>query len=349
MPVLTADALKRVGIEIFKALGATEEHATVVSELLVKANLVGHDSHGVIRILQYSDEILKGTLVPGATVEVLRETSSSALLDGHWGFGQVICLKAMKMAMEKAKTNAVSVICACNCNHIGRLADYSMMAAQNGMIGIAMVNSTKFVAPYGGAEKILSTGPLSYAFPTGKELPFVLDIATSVVAEGKIRVSLHKNEKVPYGWIVDKNGKSTNNPLDLYEGGAILPFGGEVGYKGFGLGMVVDVLTGILARADPAYYNDKRGNGVFLEVINIESFMPVDQFKCEIDHLIRAIKKSKLMHGFTEIMIPGEPEFRTEQKRLKEGISVPEKTWGEIVERAKTLKIDLKPLCDITK
>jgi len=341
MPVLNADQLRRVGIKIFEALGASEEEAGIVSEFLVKANLAGHDSHGVLRILQYADEIKKGRIVPKATVEVVHETPSSALLDGNWGFGQVIGFKAMKTAMEKAKTQTVSVVCVYNCNHVGRLADYTMMAAESGMIGIAMVNASKSVAPYRGMERMLSTGPLSYSFPTDKEVPFVLDISTSVCAEGKIRVSLHKGEKLPDGWIIDKNGKPSNSPSDLYAGGAILPLGGEVGYKGFGMGLVIDVLAGILARSGPAYRDGKSGNGLFIEAINVESFMPLNQFKREMDELIGAMKTSKPLPGFDEIVIPGEPEFRTEQKRLKEGIYVPEGTWRQIIETARALKIDI--------
>jgi len=342
MPILSADQLTRIGTEIFKAQRAPEDEAKIVSDLLVKANLAGHDSHGVIRIPQYTKEIQKGKINPGAPIEVLSENPSSALLNGNWGFGQVISVKAMKMAIQKAKKSTVSVICAYNCNHVGRLADYVMMAAENGMIGMAMVNASKIVAPYGGIDRKLSTGPLGYAFPMDKEMPFVLDIATSICAEGKIRVALHKGEDLPDGYIIDRNGKPSNNPSDLYEGGAILPFGGEVGYKGFGLGLVIDFLAGILARSGPAYLDNKRGNGVFMEAINIESFMPLDQFRREMDELIMAIKKSRPMPGFEEIMIPGEPEFRTEQKRLREGIYVPEKTWEEITEIATRLKVDIE-------
>jgi len=341
MPVFSAEQLKRVGIEIFKALGSTEEEARIVSDSLVKSNLAGHDSHGVIRIIQYANDIQKGRIIPGASVDVVRETASSALLNGNWGFGQVIGFRAMKMAIEKAKTNTVSVVCAHNCNHVGRLADYAMMATDNGMIGMAMANSSKIVAPFGGMERMLSTGPLSYAFPTDKEIPFVLDIATSVCAEGKIRVSIDKGENLPHQWIIDKNGKLSDNPADLYDGGAILPFGGEVGHKGFGIGLVIDVLGGILARSDPAYRDDKRGNGIFMGAIKIESFMPLKEFKREMDELIRTVKKSKPMPGFKEVMIPGEPEFTTELSRLKEGIYIPEKTWADMTEKAKMLKIDV--------
>ncbi|MFQ6094991.1 MAG: Ldh family oxidoreductase [Candidatus Bathyarchaeia archaeon] len=342
MPTFTPDQLRNISIDIFKAAGVPEDESRLVSEFLVKANLAGHDSHGVIRIIQYVNEIRKGNIVPGSSIEVVRETPSSALLNGNWGFGQVIGVKAMKMAIEKAKKNTVSVVGVYNCCHVGRLSDYTMLAAENEMIGVAMVNSRSIVAPYGGMERMLSTGPLSYAFPTEREAPFCLDIATSICAEGKVRVMLHKGEKLPHKWIIDKYGTPSNNPADLYDGGAILPFGGEVGYKGFGLGLVIEVLTAILARSGFAFSQSKRGNGVFMEAINIETFMPTDQFKREMDELIRAMKKSKPRPGFREILLPGEPEFRTEQKRLKEGIYLPERTWKEITETAAQLNVDIE-------
>jgi len=342
VPTFTADQLRTISTEIFKAAGVPEDEAKLVSEFLVKANLAGHDSHGIIRIPPYVKRVREGEIIPGAPLEVVRETPSSALLNGNWGFGQVIGVKAMKMAIEKAKKNTVSIVCVYNCNHVGRLADYTLLAAENDMIGIAMVNANKCVAPYGGMERMLSTGPLSYAFPAGKEVPFFLDIATSVCAEGKVRVMLHKGGKLPYKWIIDKHGKLSDNPADLYDGGAILPFGGEVGYKGFGLGLVIEVFTAILARSGFAFKEDKRGNGVFMEAINIESFMPVSQFKEEMDELIRAMKKSKPRVGFDEILLPGEPEFRTEQRRLKEGIFVPDRTWKEITKTARELDVDIE-------
>lgn len=342
MPRFKADQLIEIGEKIFLAAGASADEAQLVSRLLVKANLVGHDSHGVIRIIQYVNEIERGIIKPCAKIEIVRESSSSAILNGNWGFGQVIATKAMEKAIEKAKNSIVSVVCAFNCNHIGRLADYTLMASRNNMIGIAMVNSTKFVAPFGGRERILSTGPISFAFPADLEFPFVVDIATSVVAEGKVRVALHKGDKIPYGWIIDKDGKPSNNPQDLYNGGALLPLGGdEAGHKGFGLGLAVDILSGILSGAGCAYEETKKGNGIFFEVINIEKLMPVEEFKRRVSNLLRTIKASKTRPGFKEIIIPGEPEYLTEKIRLKEGIYVPEKTWEEIRKVAERLGVNL--------
>lgn len=342
MPIFKAEQLREIGTKIFVAAGAPVEEAEWVSQLLVRSNLAGHDSHGVIRILQYLWAIDNGSLKPGAELNIERETPASALLNGNWGFGQVVAKKAMELAIEKAREHSVGVVCAYNSYHIGRLADYTMMAVENDMIGIAMANSARSVAPYGGREKFVSTSPLSYAFPTGREFVFVLDIATSVCAEGKARVTMHKGEKLPEGCIIDKHGNPTTNPADLYDGGALLPLGGEAfGYKGFGLALVVEVLSGILSRSGCAYEPGTKGNGIFFQAIDIGSFMPVDDFKERIDALIKAAKSTKLRSGFTEILIPGEPEFRTEKERRKQGIFVPERTWEEIKNRAAKLNLDL--------
>lgn len=340
MPTFKAEQLMDIGRKIFVAAGAPDDEARLVSEFLVRANLVGHDSHGVIRIMQYVNDIEKGLIKPGAKIEVVKETKSSAILNGNWGFGQVIAKRAMELAIGKAREGAVGVVCVFNCNHIGRLADYTLMALKNDMIGVAMVNSTRFVAPFGGKERMLSTGPVSFAFPSDLEFPLVIDISTSVVAEGKVRVMLHRGEKIPYGWIIDKDGNPSDNPKDLYEGGAILPLGGdEAGHKGFGLGLAVEILSGILSGAGCAYEETKRGNGVFFEAINIEDFMPIGEFKRKVGDLIRVIKTSKTRPGWKEIIIPGEPEYLMEKTRLREGIYVPERTWEEIKKIASKLGV----------
>lgn len=331
MPVFNANQLVKIGTKIFSAAGVPLEEAMLVSEFLVKANLVGHDSHGIMRVIQYIREIEEGILKPGAKIEIVKETNALAVINGNWGFGQVIAKKAMEKAIEKAKGSAVCILCAFNCNHVGRLADYTLMASKNDMIGIAMANAPRSVAPFGGKERMLSTGPVSFAFPTNMEFPFFVDIATSVVAEGKIRVMLHKGEKIPLGWIIDKDGNPSSNPEDYYNGGAILPLGGDdAGHKGFGLGLAIEVLCGVLAGAGCAYMETKRGNGVFFEVIDISKFMPVEKFKNEVTDLLKAMRSSKPRPGFKEVIIPGELEHLTERIRLKEGIQVPERTWEEI-------------------
>ncbi|MDW8048320.1 MAG: Ldh family oxidoreductase [Nitrososphaerota archaeon] len=342
MPIFPAKYLIDVGIRVFEAAGVPEDESKLIADLLVRANMVGQDSHGVIRIIQYVDAIQKGKVKPGAQIEVVRETPSTALINGNWGFGQVVAKKSMEIAIQKAKENGISTVCAFNLYHIGRLADYTEMASKYNMIGVAMVNSTRMVAPHGGRERVLSTAPLSYAFPTGSGMPLILDMSTSACAEGKIRIALHKGEKLPLGYIIDGEGNLSTNPEDLYRGGAILPMGGEIaGHKGFGLAIVVEILAGILSGAGCAYENEKFGNGVFFQAINISNFMQPEEFKRRVDGLIKAVKSSKLRPGYSEILIPGELEYRMLEKRSKEGIYVPERTWKEIQAIAERVGINL--------
>lgn len=342
MPIFTAAQLREIGTKIFLAAGASREEAEWVSNLLVKANLVGHDSHGFIRVIQYVKAIQRGDINTNAKLEIVKETPTSALVNGNWGFGQVIAKKAMEIAIDKGRNGTVGTVCAFNVYHIGRLADYTMMAAENDMIGVAMANSLRSVAAYGGVERLLSTGPLSYAFPCGCEFPFVLDIATSVVAEGKVRVALHKGEKLPEGCIIDKNGNPSTNPADYYDGGALLPLGGDsYGHKGFGIGLAVEVLSGILSMSGQSYLPSKKGNGLFFQAINIESFLPIDEFKRQVDALVERTKSCKVRPGFSEILIPGEIEWRTERERLSKGIYLPDRTWEEIQTIASSYGLNL--------
>jgi len=346
MLVFTADQLRGLAQGIFMKVGSSQKEARVVADLLVKSNLAGHPSHGVIRIPWYIQAVKAGRAKPGVKTTIVKETPSTAIIDGHWGWGQAVATEAMELAIRKAKKSDVSAVGAINCWHVGRLADYSMMALKHDMIGITMVNSSPLVAPYGGSKRILSTNPMAFAIPAGKEKPFILDMATSVGAEGKIRVKLNRGEKVPDNWLLDKEGRPTNNPADLYAGGALLPFGATVGYKGYGLCMLVDILCGALTGAactSSREYLAREffgGNGTFVMAINIDSFTPINQFKARMDELIRVIKESPVAEGFTEILVPGEPEFRSEAKMLREGISIEEKTWKEICETAKGLGLD---------
>jgi len=356
MPIFSADYLKQAGMEIFKGAGVPDDEAEIVMRFLVKANLVGHDSHGVIRLPQYMSLIQRGALHPGVPIEIVKETPSAAVINGNWGFGQVIASKAMKLAIQKAKTHSVSTVGAHHSNHVGRMADYAIMAAEGNMIGMVMVNNhgaAQQVAPYGGIERRISTNPICFAVPTGRKEtsesqtigePLVVDITTSVVAEGKVRVARNRGQSIPEGWIIDANGNPSTNPNDLYADppGALLPFGGIVAHKGFGLGLIVDILTGTISNAGFSRENPPRiGNAIFLTVINIGSFMPIKEYLEQVDTFIEYVKSSKPMSGFDEVLVPGEPETRTEKKRLAEGIFVEDETWKQITDAGKSVGVTL--------
>ncbi len=347
MPTFTASQLRKLGTRLFEALGAPSKEAKRVADSLVKANLAGHDSHGVMRIPQYVEAIKRGQIKPGAKIEVVRETPSTALLDGNWGFGQVIAEKGMKMAMEKAKVHSISAVGLFHCNHIGRLGEYALMAAEQDMIGIVVCNAPPpggNTAPYGGKARRLSTDPISAAVPAGKWKPFLLDFATSMVAEGKLRIKYYGGKKVPSGWIMDKEGRPTTDPKAFYDGGAILPFGG---HKGYALSLLIDILGGALTGGGCVSSREfVGGNGTLMMVINISSFTPLQEFKERVDALFEAIKDTPTAMGFKEVLVPGEPEFRTEEKRLKEGVFVEEKTWQNLTKIAEELELNLKEIME---
>lgn len=334
MPIVSPFELENLTFEIFKSAGASDEEAKIVAGHLVRANLAGHDSHGVIRIIQYIKNVRSGLTVPGAEFDIVKETPILAVVDGHWGFGQVVAKKSVELAVKKASENGLAAVGIRNCNHIGRLGDYTSITLENDMIGIIVTNSRSLVAPFGGTERLISTNPICVGIPSGRDTPFLLDMATSVHAEGKIRVRLARNEKVPDGWLIDKDGNPTNDPADFYDGGALLPLGGDVGYKGMGLGLLVDFLGGALTEAGCSSSKEYRtlggSNGTFIIVINISHFTSTDDYKKRVNEVINNIKNSKTRKNVEEIFIPGEPEELNKKKRLAEGIFISETTWNSI-------------------
>lgn len=343
MPTIPHEYLHRASYQILKAVGVPEEEAQIVANHQVKANLVGHDSHGVILLPTYVERIKKGHIVPGAPFEVVRETSTTARINGHWGFGFVVTEKAMRMAIEKAKVHNVASATVYYQSHIGRLGDYSTMAAQEGMIGLITADSgagPKAVAPFGGSDRRLGTNPISIGIPSDLPGPVLLDMASCTVAEGKINVARAGKKKVPLGWIVDKEGNPTTDPNDFFSGGSILPVGGERGHKGYALSFIVEVFSGILTGMgfgnDPKAWEARHGvefrhnDGCFISVFNVEAFRPLKDFKQDVADFVKFVKSSPPAKGFKEVLYPGEPEWLSEQKRLKEGIPIEDETWRRI-------------------
>jgi LDH2 family malate/lactate/ureidoglycolate dehydrogenase len=332
MQKFSADQLRDIVSRVLLKVGASAEEAELVSRHLVEADLRGVHSHGVMRIPEYIELIRRGGIKPQAKIEVVRESPTIALINGNWGFGQVIGVKAMDIAITKARDSAVGCVGVFNCNHIGMLAYYTMMALDRDMIGIAGCNGGPAVAPFGGASRALGTNPLSFAIPTGEERPVVLDMATSIVAEGKVRLRMMRGEKTPEGWILDSEGNLTTDPSALYAGGALLPFGG---YKGYGLGLIIDIICGALTGAGcgrELKVGDNWGQGVFMMAIDISSFTSIGTFKKRVDMLIRELKSSPKATGFKEILVAGELEFREKERGLLEGVQIDDKTWQNLEE-----------------
>jgi len=344
MPIFTADYLRQVAAEVFVKVGVPQDEADTVADALVEANLMGHDSHGVIRVMQYVQMIRDGLFVPGAPRTVVQERAATAVLDGGWGFGQVVACWAAGICIEKAKQYGVASVTVRRCNHVGRLGAYPTMMAQQGLIGAMSVNgggAAQYMPPWGGRAGRLSTNPLSFAIPTGGH-PIVVDMTTTVVAEGKVRVKRNRGEPCPEGWITDAQGNPTTDPNDFYgpPRGCILPFGGIVGHKGFALGLVVEILSGILSGAGYPNEEPKRlNNGVWMLGINIADFVDPATFRAQVNDLVRYLKTSPLAPGFTEILMPGEPEYRQVEKRKQEGIFVDDETWRQLTELAESVGV----------
>ena len=345
MPVLSAEQLRVVGASIFEALGAPKDDAELVSDLLVEANLTGFDSHGMIRLPIYARGVKMGAVKPGAEIRIVEETPSTAVVDGGWNFGQVVARHAMSLCIEKAKNSIVGLVTVRRCQHVGRLNAYAEMALEHDMIGIMSVNSASYVAPFGGRSRQLGTNPLCFAVPAGEEPPMVLDMATSVWARGKIMVHLARGEELPEGVFMDPDGNPTTDPAWYDKGGVLRNLGGIAGYKGYGLSLLVEVLTGALTAAGCSNSEEYRsrpfygGNGAFMMAIDIGRITDIDDFKRRVDDLFRSVRNSPVAPGYDEILIPGDPERRSREERLKKGIYVEDKTWGEIVALADELGV----------
>src|SRR5947207_6118158 len=219
MPVLTADHLRAIARRMVAALNAPPDEAILIADSLVDSNLAGHDSHGVLRLEQYARMVRDGNITPGAPTEVIQEMAATALIDGHWNFGQVVAFRAVEVGLRKAREAGSAVVSVRNANHLGRLGEFTLKAACDGFVAIAGINNHgrgNLVAPWGGSDGRLATNPISIAAP-GPERPLLLDITTSVVAEGKVRLKRNAGQPVPEGWLVNHRGEPTTDPADLYE------------------------------------------------------------------------------------------------------------------------------------
>jgi LDH2 family malate/lactate/ureidoglycolate dehydrogenase len=341
MAIYTADRLRTVATTLFKAAGASDHEATTIAKYSIAANLAGHDSHGVIMLPSYLDRIEKKHIICGAPFEIKQESPTTTVVDGNWGFGYVVAERAMQMTIEKAHKSNVAACTILRQSHVGRVGAYPLLAAQEGMIAIMTADSgrsPKAVAPFGGAEAKLGTNPISMAIPSDLPGPFCLDMATSAVAAGKIMLAHAKGSPIPEGWVVDKHGKPTTNPADFKDGGVLMPLGGPEGHKGYGLAAMVEILSGILPGLGFGVEPTGRHNdGVFMACFKVSALRDLPTFKKEVAEFAAYLKATKPMAGFTEVLYPGEVEYRREQERTKSGIEVEDKTWQVLMDWGKKL------------
>jgi uncharacterized oxidoreductase len=345
VPTFAAEPLGSFARALFVAAGVPADEAETVSRSLVGANLRGHDSHGVMRVLQYCDALAAGRLVAGAAFTVLSETPALLAADGNWGLGQVQAHRLLNRLLDKAAALGVAAGTLRRCGHTGRLGEYAEAAADRTMAFLGTVNSHgtgRRVAPPGGSAPRISTNPICLGAPTPGD-PLVLDIGTSVVAEGKVRVHHQKGEPVPEGWLLDAAGRPTTDPGVLYREprGSLLPLGGSQGYKGFGLGLMLDVLAGGLS-GGPCSHADAPppvGNTVLFVVFDPARFGGTDHFLAEAGALAESVRSCPPAQGAGPVQLPGDPELRALERRRAEGIPVSDGTWKLLTALAERLGV----------
>lgn len=334
------DGLKRLTQEIFAHAGSGASEAERIAHYLVEANLVGHDSHGVIRIPPYIDFVRRKMVLPNQSLKVVLETEALAVLDGLSGFGQVIGEQAMRLGIDRTRRHGVFVLALRNCGHLGRIGDWPLQAARAGLISLHFVNTSGLgllVAPFGGIDRRLSANPIAAGVPVEGGDPIVLDMSTCAIAEGKIKVAFNKGARVPPGSIIDAEGQPTDDPRIFYATppGSILPFGG---HKGYGLGILVEVLAGALTGSGCSTPGAARlHNGMLAILLDPQRFVGTGEFGDDLRRFIAFVKSSRTTTPGGAILMPGELEAQTRQQRQRDGIELDATTWGQIVETAGSL------------
>lgn len=343
--VVSAKEAEQFCVNIFTRAGVPVEYAKIVSDSLIQANLRGVDSHGIVRIPIYLERLEKGLIDPKGKLEIVKEKGNTVLVDGNNNFGSVVGTKALRIALDKAKKTGISCVGVKNSNHFGTAAYYALKAVEEDMILIVMSNASQTMPPTGGKRPFIGTNPIAFGVPSKSEPHFIFDMATSVVARGKIIVASQKGEKLPEGWAIDKDGNPTTDPNEALQG-AVLPVGGP---KGYGLSLFIDLLSGVLTGAafgkniHDMYKNweQPQNIGHFFIAINIDNFIPIDLFKSRVEMYFKELKAEPKADGVDEIYIPGEIEKRKESQRLKNGIEIPETLLKDLNEIGKKYKVTL--------
>jgi LDH2 family malate/lactate/ureidoglycolate dehydrogenase len=329
MPTIDHRNLRRMTQAIIEAVDTPRANAQTIADALVEANLMGHDSHGVLRLPWYIDAVRRGVILADAKPQVVARHGATAKVDGALGWGQIAAHFATQTAISLASEHGVGAVSIVNCNHIGRVGEYVGLIASAGMIGIAMCNAGPAVAPYGGYQRVMGTNPLAWATPRGPDQPpLVLDFATSIVAEGKLRVARSKGEQLPPGLIVDAAGQPSRDPADFYAGGALQTFGL---HKGSGISLMIELLGRGLCGVDPGLPGHHGHNGTLILALHIASFAPEQQFLDAATRLQAQVGGLSPAAGVDCVLLPGEPEQLSRQRRMSEGIPIPQSTWDEIL------------------
>jgi LDH2 family malate/lactate/ureidoglycolate dehydrogenase len=349
--IVTKEQLLKFCFEVFTAANMPIDAAKLAAEVLVSADLRGIDSHGVARLGGYIRLWEAKRANFQANPKIIHETPSTATIDADAGLGLVVAPFAMKVAIEKAKQVGTGWVAIKNSNHFGIAAYHAMMALEEDMIGFSMTNASPLVAPTNAIERMLGTNPICIAVPAGKEQPFVIDMATSNAANGKLEIAQRNNKSIPLGWVQTETGKESTDANELKRGGALLPLGG---HKGYGLGAVVDILSAVLSGANygpwvPPFVSflaplpnlPGEGIGHFVGAMRVDAFRPKEDFKTHMDNWIQRFKTAQRIDPDVEVLIPGEPEFRMQQERSMSGFGLNQNVVNDLLDLAKKFDLTL--------
>ncbi|MEJ1238855.1 Ldh family oxidoreductase [Chryseolinea sp. T2] len=354
-PVYSYQSLHQFAHSIFTRIGCSTEEATLATDVLLRADLRGIDSHGIARLSGYVRLWEKGRVNCAPRISVVHETPSTAVVDGDKGLGLVVAPKAMEIAISKARLVGTGWVSVKNSNHFGIAGYHAMMALPHDMIGIAMTNASPLVAPTFSIERLLGTNPIAVAIPANEQPPFVADFATTTAANGKLEILQRKNQLAPLGWVQTSSGEPTTNPNETRQGGALIPLGSDRehgSHKGFCLGAWVDIFSAVLSGANygpwvPPFVafleppNDPVGEGIghFFGAMRVDAFRPAVEFKNHMDNWIRRFRSAATVDGQDSVIIPGDPERTLHAQRVEEGIPLNQKVVDDLEDLGKRLQI----------
>ena len=348
MPIVREEVLRPLAFEIFAATGIPEEDARIVADHLVDSHLAGHDSHGTWFLPGYARQ-MRSRYVPWDQREVVRENPCLTIIDGRGANGIVAVTRAADLAVEKARAATFGFVGLNSVTHIGRLGDYPPRIAGQGMIGMVWLNGGGlFLAPHGSADRRLRPEPIAFSAPRRDGAPFMLDMTMTVVAGGKIEQKIVRNEPLPDGWVIDRNGDYVSD-AGLYHGdaanNAVLPLGGlQFGHKGHGLAMMVEMLVGPLSHAGCTKQDGQGGGGVMVLAIDISAFTALDDYVEEVEALAAWVRSARPLPGISQVYAPGEIEEETRARRRAEGFEIPDATWEQIAGVAAELGVEMPAL-----
>jgi LDH2 family malate/lactate/ureidoglycolate dehydrogenase len=337
--VYPADVLVAVTARVLAGLGAPADLAGLVAESLVLSNLVGHDSHGFIRLVEYSGWVEAGQLDPGARPSVAWSKGGTTLIDGHWGWGQAAAALGVGHAIEGARQHGTATVVLSRSHHVGRLGEWVDIVAAAGMMGLAFCNTGgAAVAPHGGIGRVLGTNPFAWSMPGPDDMNLVLDFSTAMIAAGKVVLAAMSGREIPAGALLDRAGRPSTRAADLADGGALLPFGG---HKGSGLSMLIEVAAGLLAGTMPAAISESGyGNGTVFIVVDLGRFIAPDTVAA-VSRQFASVVHASAPAGAGPVLLPGELEARTRAERGMQGIGVAAGVRHEVAQLAGKLGVDL--------